>query len=71
MRVVAQQLRTVNPPETKQTYDRLIALGYPKKLVLTMLASVVAAEVFAIIQTKKPFDHARFAAALHRLPGGE
>ena len=69
--VVDNQLRDLNPPETKQTYDRLLSLGYSRAEVRKLIAIVVAAEVFHVMTRKELFHHSRFVAALNRLPDVE
>ena len=66
--VVDNQLRDLNPPETKQTYDRLLSLGYSRSQSRKLIAIVVAAEVFHVMTRKELFHHSRFVAALNRLP---
>ena len=69
--VVDNQLRDLNPPETKQTYDRLRALGYSRAQARKLIAIVVAAEIFHVMTHKELFHHSRFVAALNRLPSVE
>ena len=68
MEVVANQLRGNDPPETRQTYDRLRAAGLPDEEVRRLLACVVVSEIFHISQENKPYNRQRFVAALDRLP---
>ena len=71
LEVVDNQLRDLNPPETKQTYDRLRALGYSRAQARKLIAIVVAAEIFHVMTHKELFHHSRFVAALNRLPDVE
>ncbi len=66
--VVRQQIRNNDPPETKQTYDRLIKLGLAKDEVMRMLAVVVAAEIFDVMKEEEPFDLERYISRLDKLP---
>jgi hypothetical protein len=66
--VVDNQLRGENPPETKQTLERLLAEGHSPEDARRMLAAVVASEVFEVLKRKQPYDPARYVAALQRLP---
>ena len=66
--VVDNQLRDENPPETKQTLERLLAEGHSPENARRLLAAVVASEVFEVLERKQPYDPTRYMAALHRLP---
>lgn len=66
--VVDNQLRDGKPPETKQTYDRLVAEGYAPDEARRLIGTVVASEIFEVLKRKQPYDQARFVAALRRLP---
>lgn len=68
LKVVRNQLRANDPPETKQTYERLLAEGYAEDDVMKMLACVVVAEMYDIMNAMRPFDHARFVERLNALP---
>ena len=66
LEVVDNQLRNLNPSETKETYDRVISLGYPDEEVRR--GTVVASEIFEIMKKKEPFDGERFVKRLNKLP---
>jgi hypothetical protein len=68
LEVVANQLATLEPPETKQTYDRLLAQGYSDEQARELLGAVVSNEIFSILKQQQPYDHERYVAALARLP---
>ncbi len=68
LKVVKNQLRDLNPPETKQTYDRLLAAGYDDAKARQMIGQVVLTEIVAVLQSGKPYDEQRFTAALAKLP---
>jgi hypothetical protein len=44
MEVVENQLRDGNPPETKQTFDRLLAEGHDEAEARRLIGCVVVAE---------------------------
>jgi len=68
LEVVENQLQANDPPETRQTYDRLISEGYsevePKKLI----GCAVSLEIFDVLKKQEPFNPERFAKALNELP---
>jgi hypothetical protein len=66
--VVHNQMRANDPPETKQTYERLIQEGHSEENVMKMLASAVAAEIWYVMNEKKPFNHDRYVKMLDALP---
>lgn len=68
LEVVDNQLRDLNPPETKETFDRLIKEGYSKEEARRLIGSAVASEIFEVLKQQKPYDHQRFVDALGRLP---
>jgi hypothetical protein len=62
------ELRDLNPPETRATFDRLIGEGYSEQEVRNLIGCVVAGEIFEVLKHRKPFNHERFVEALRRLP---
>ena len=67
-KVVRNQIRQNNPPETKQTYDRLIKEGFPIDEVMRQLAVVVSAEIYDVTKNKEPFNQERYIKRLNDLP---
>ena len=68
IQVVETQIETNDPPETKQTYERLISEGFSEKVSKELLGTVVIAEVFGVMKDGKPFDIDRYVTALNKLP---
>lgn len=68
LEVVDNQLRQLDPPDTKQTYDRLRAEGVSDEEAKRLLGCVVASEIFEVLKRGQPFDPVRYASALARLP---
>ena len=68
MEVVENQIEGNDPPETAQTLERLIEEGHSEEEAKNLIACVVSAEIFDIMKTNQPFNHAKFTAALHKLP---
>ena len=66
--IVDTQLRDGSPPETRQTFERLVAAGYTPEGARQLLAHVVVREIFPVMVRGERYDTARFIAALHRLP---
>lgn len=68
LEIVDTQLRDGTPPETRQTFDRLVSAGYTPEGARQLLAHVVVREIFTVMARGEPYDQARFVAALQRLP---
>ena len=68
MEVVENQLRHRDPPETKVTFDRLLAEGHDEDEARRLIGCVVVSEIFDIMKKNEPFDAKRYAQALARLP---
>ena len=66
--VVENQLRDLDPPETTETFHRLIEEGYSEEQARTLIGFVVASEIFDILKHRQPYNHERFVEALRRLP---
>lgn len=57
--VVENQMRDNDPPETKQTYDRLVQDGQSDEDAKRLIGCVVVSEIFDILKKKQ---------ALNKLP---
>lgn len=67
LEVVENQLRENNPPETRQTLERLLAAGHTRQVAVELIGSVVVGEIWQMLHERQPFDHARYKAALDKL----
>jgi hypothetical protein len=68
LEVVDNQLRENSPPETKETYERLLKEGHTKENAKILIASVVATEIYHTFKDDEPYDKERFVRNLLRLP---
>jgi len=68
LEIVDNQLRDGTPPETGETYERLIAEGYSSHAARDLIGCVVVSEIVEVLQRSEPYDEARFVAALRQLP---
>lgn len=68
LEVVENQLRGNDPPETKKTYERLLALGKSESEAKQLLSYAIFVEMIDMLKEHREFDRARFAAELDRLP---
>jgi hypothetical protein len=68
LEIINNQIRDNNPPETKQTLDRLISEGISEKESMDMIGCVVISEIFDVLKNKEDFNEQRYIAALNKLP---
>ena len=66
--VVENQIRQLNPPATKETFDRLILEGHDQHEARRLIGCVVASEIFDILKNMEPYDEDRYVRALRKLP---
>ena len=66
--VIDNQIRAGTPPETKQTYERLIKMGYNRIDAKKYIGQCVAVELFDIMKHHRPFDEKRYVQNLLNLP---
>jgi hypothetical protein len=68
LEAVDTQLRDNNPPETRQTLERLQREGFSDKDAKVLIASAIAAESYYILKSGVQFSRERFIRNLQRLP---
>ncbi len=68
LEAVENQITNDNPPETRQTYERLLREGRSEHDAKVLIANVVAVEIFEVVNSREPYNHQRFVQALGRLP---
>lgn len=68
IKVVENQIKTNNPPETRQTYNRLLKLGIPDSEAKKHIAQCVTIEIFNVMKYQQPFDEKRYINNLNKLP---
>lgn len=68
LEVVDNQLRQQEPPETKATYDRLLAEGYSNEEARRLIAVVLSSEIFTMMKNNEIFSRSRYVRMLHKLP---
>ena len=66
--IVENQLRDNEPPETKQAFDRLVAMGESRENAIRYIASVLSVEVMDVMQNQSTFNRARYLRNLNALP---
>ena len=68
LEVVGNQIRDNDPPETRQTCERLEREGYTTDEAHRLSSTAVTVEIFHMIHDRQPFDRKRFVWNLARLP---
>ncbi len=68
LEIVQNQLAAGTPPETKQTFERLVREGQAPEDAQRLIGCVVVSEIVEVLQRGEAYNEARFVAALQRLP---
>lgn len=68
MKILENQLKDNDPPETGAALNRLMAQGFSLTDAKDCIARAVCIEVWDVIKHKKEFDQERFIRNLERLP---
>lgn len=62
------QLKDGEPPETAETFNRLLAEGYPREEVYRLIGCVLADEMFQVMKDGRQYDGERYVRLLKKLP---
>ena len=68
LEIVKNQLKANDPPETKETFNRLVAQGLSEEDAKVCIAQAVCVETFDMLKYKRPFNLKRYVKNLQRLP---
>ena len=68
LEVVRNQIRDNDPPETRQTFERLKSQGYSANEARRLISTAVTVELFHITRDGQPFHRERFVWNLAHLP---
>jgi hypothetical protein len=66
--IIDNQIRLKNPPETSQTLERLIGLGFTRLEAKQMIGQCIAVELFYVLKQQQPFNNDRYLKNLKSLP---
>ena len=66
--VIENQIRGNDPPETKRTLNRLMALGESKENAIRYITSALSVEIFETLKNQTPYDENRYIKNLKALP---
>jgi hypothetical protein len=68
LETVENQLASGEPPETRETLERLKQEGFSDTDARALLGQAVAVEIYCALKEKKPFNRERFVRNLKNLP---
>jgi hypothetical protein len=68
MEVVDNQIANNDPPETRETLDRLISEGISEEDARLYIGQAICIEVWDIMKNKREFNLKRFVRNLKNLP---
>ncbi len=68
LQVVSNQLRMNEPPETKETLNRLISEGYSEQEAKELIGAVVSAHIYDMLKEQHEFDNSKYIKDLKKLP---
>lgn len=68
LHVVEKQLETSTPPQTRETLQRLVELGFGEEDAKHLIGSAIAAEMRSVVSEGRPFKEESFVSLLKRLP---
>ena len=68
---VLNQINTNDPPQARETYDRLIDEGASNSQALQLMAGALRVEMNRMLSEGTPFDNKRYGELLAKInPGG-
>jgi hypothetical protein len=68
LEAVNNQLKSGDPPETRQTFNRLIVEGISEKDAKIYIGQAIAVEIFNVMKHGESFNLDRYRKNLSRLP---
>ncbi len=68
LEAVNNQLNAGDPPETRQTFNRLIGEGISEKDARVYIGQAIAVEIFKVMKHGETFNLGRYCKNLSRLP---
>lgn len=65
---VENQIKDNEPPETKQTLERLMSMGETRENAMRYIASALSVEIFEALKNQNSYDEKRYVKNLKALP---
>lgn len=66
--VIDNQMEANDPPETRETFERLLREGHSKIEAKKLIGTVVVVEIYDTMKHSRPFNRDRFVTNLKNLP---
>jgi len=66
--VVDNQIAADEPPETKETFERLLGEGFSKEDAKKLIGQAICVEIYCIGKHKEMFNKNRYTRSLRNLP---
>lgn len=66
--VVENQITAGDPPETKQTLDRLMKMGELSEDAIHYIACALSVKIFGAVKNHEPYNGERYVQNLNALP---
>lgn len=68
IQAIKEQIRQNDPPETKETFDRLRREGHAEEEVYRMLGCVMTSEIYDVMKGERVFDRDLYVRRLRAPP---
>ena len=68
IQAIKEQIRQSDPPETKETFDRLRREGHTEAEIYRMLGCVMTSEIYDVMKDERVFDRDLYVRRLRALP---
>jgi hypothetical protein len=68
LQAISNQLRINDPPETKETLNRLMAEGYSKQQSMEMIGAVLSTHIYDMLKEQREYDNESYVRDLNKLP---
>ncbi len=67
-KIVDNQLAAGDPPETKETFERLLGEGFSEEDAKKLIGQAICTEIYRIGKYKEVFNRQRYLRNLRNLP---
>ncbi len=68
IQAIKEQIRQNDPPETRETFDRLRREGHAEDEVYRLLGCVMTSEIYEVMKHERVFDRDLYVRRLQALP---
>ena len=68
LKIVENQLKDNEPPETQMTLQRLISEGYAENRAKELIGCVVTTVIYDVLKNEQKYNRLQYVLALEKLP---